>query len=69
MLDNMKIFGMGYSWGGFESLVVPFNCADYRTATKWNPEGLTIRLQIGLENVEDLMTDLRQGLDRLSAFR
>lgn len=66
MLDNMTIFGMGYSWGGFESLVIPFDCSSYRTVTQWAPGGLTIRIQIGLENMDDLKFDLRDGLDRLS---
>ncbi len=66
MLDNMRIFGMGYSWGGFESLVIPFDCSSYRTVTDWNPGGLTIRLQVGLEDLEDIKQDLRDGLDRLS---
>ncbi|QIQ22441.1 cystathionine beta-lyase [Zophobihabitans entericus] len=65
MLDNMSIFGMGFSWGGFESLVIPFNCAEYRTVTNWNPGGLTLRLQIGLEDVEDLKQDLAEGFKRL----
>ncbi|HFF8546632.1 TPA: cystathionine beta-lyase [Kluyvera cryocrescens] len=65
MLDNMGIFGMGYSWGGFESLIIPFNCADYRTATTWQPGGLTLRLQIGLEDMDDLQNDLAEGFDRL----
>lgn len=62
MLDNLSIFGMGYSWGGFESLVIPFDCREYRTATQWNPGGLTIRLQIGLEDLDDLKRDLEFGL-------
>jgi cystathionine beta-lyase len=66
MLDNMRIFGMGYSWGGFESLVIPFDCSTYRTVTNWNPGGLTIRLQVGLEDMDDLKQDLRDGLDRLA---
>ncbi len=65
MLDNMQLFSMGFSWGGFESLVIPFDCTNYRTATKWNPNGVTLRLQIGLESLDDLKTDLRLGLDRL----
>ncbi|WP_058911599.1 cystathionine beta-lyase [Entomohabitans teleogrylli] len=65
MLDSLEIFGMGYSWGGFESLIIPFDCSTYRTATTWNPGGLTIRLQIGLEDIDDLKRDLRQGLDKL----
>ncbi len=67
MLDHLSIFGMGYSWGGFESLIIPFDCREYRTATRWNPEGFALRLQIGLEEPDDLKADLRAGLDRLSA--
>jgi cystathionine beta-lyase len=61
MLNSLRLFGMGFSWGGFESLAIPFNCTDYRTATKWDPGGPTLRLHIGLENVEDLMADLDRG--------
>lgn len=67
MLDDLSVFAMGYSWGGFESLIIPFDCAAYRTATRWNPGGLALRLQIGLEDIDDLKADLRAGLDRLSA--
>ena len=67
MLDHLSVFGMGYSWGGFESLILPFDCSSYRTATRWNPGGFGLRLQIGLEDIEDLQADLREGLDRLSA--
>jgi cystathionine beta-lyase len=54
LLDTVKLFGLGYSWGGFESLIIPFDCSDYRTATKWSPGGPTLRLHIGLEHVDDL---------------
>src|SRR3954466_6256849 len=54
MLDGLSLFGMGYSWGGFESLVIPFNCATYRTATKWEPGGHALRFHIGLEDLDDL---------------
>lgn len=67
MLDGMELFGMGYSWGGFESLIIPFNCKNYRTATQWNPAGPTLRIQIGLEGLEDLKADLEAGFDRLRA--
>jgi cystathionine beta-lyase len=67
MLDSLKLFGMGYSWGGFESLIIPFDCAGYRTATRWAPGGPTLRLHIGLENVEDLKADLISGFQALSA--
>lgn len=66
MLDQMRIFGLGFSWGGFESLVIPFNCKDYRTATQWEPEGAGLRFQIGLEDMEDIMADLADGLGRLA---
>jgi cystathionine beta-lyase len=61
MLNSLKLFGMGYSWGGFESLAIPFDCADYRTATSWAPGGPTLRLHIGLENIDDLKADLERG--------
>ena len=61
MLDSLKLFGMGFSWGGFESLAIPFDCSEYRTATKWAPGGPTLRLHIGLENLDDLKADLDRG--------
>jgi cystathionine beta-lyase len=67
LLDAVKLFGMGYSWGGFESLVIPFDCASYRTATKWAPGGPSLRLHIGLENVEDLKADLERGFAAFNA--
>src|ERR1700736_587439 len=67
LLDTVKLFGMGYSWGGFESLVIPFDCDSYRTATKWAPGGPTLRLHIGLENVDDLKADLDRGFAALKA--
>ena len=66
LLDAVRLFGMGYSWGGFESLIIPFDCDSYRTATKWAPGGPTLRLHIGLENVDDLKADLDRGF---AAFR
>lgn len=67
-LDGLELFGMGYSWGGFESLVIPFDCATYRTATRWNPAGPALRFHIGLEDVEDLLQDLDEGFARLRAI-
>jgi cysteine-S-conjugate beta-lyase len=67
LLDSVKLFGMGYSWGGFESLIIPFDCDLYRTATKWAPGGPTLRLHIGLENVDDLKADLERGFAALKA--
>jgi cystathionine beta-lyase len=67
LLDTVKLFGMGYSWGGFESLIIPFDCSDYRTATKWSPGGPTLRLHIGLEHVDDLKADLARGFAAFNA--
>jgi cystathionine beta-lyase len=65
MLDGLELFGMGYSWGGFESLVIPFDCAAYRTATAWRPGGHALRFHIGLEDLDDLKADLDAGFARL----
>jgi len=65
MLDGLGLFGMGYSWGGFESLVIPFDCSTYRTATQWNPGGHALRFHIGLEDLDDLKRDLDAGFARL----
>ena len=67
MLDGLELFGMGYSWGGYESLVIPFDCASYRSATRWQPEGPTLRFSIGLEDPADLQRDLDTGFARLRA--
>jgi cystathionine beta-lyase len=67
MLDSLKLFGMGFSWGGFESLVIPFDCSTYRTATRWAPEGPTLRFHIGLESTADLKADLDQGFAALAS--
>ncbi|MGP9812901.1 cystathionine beta-lyase [Rhodopseudomonas sp. NSM] len=69
LLDNVKLFGMGYSWGGFESLAIPFDCASYRTATAWNPGGPALRLHIGLESTDDLKADLERGFAAFNAAR
>jgi cystathionine beta-lyase len=66
MLDGLKLFGMGYSWGGFESLIIPFDAKNYRTATTFDPGGPCLRLQIGLEDVADLKADLEAGFARLT---
>ncbi len=59
--DNLELFGMGSSWGGYESLAIPADPSDNRTATKWAPAGPLIRLHIGLENPLDLIADLEKG--------
>jgi cystathionine beta-lyase len=64
-LDALTLFGMGFSWGGYESLIIMFDCADYRSATPWNPGGPTLRLHVGLEDVADLTADLDRGFAAL----
>ncbi|WP_020176501.1 cystathionine beta-lyase [Methyloferula stellata] len=66
-LDGLELFGMGFSWGGFESLVIPFDCKTYRTATPWAPQGPALRFSIGLEDIEDLKADLAAGFERMHA--
>ena len=65
MLDGMRIFGMGWSWGGFESLIIPTWPERLRTVTTWNPGGPCLRLAIGLEDPQDLIDDLDDGFARL----
>jgi cystathionine beta-lyase len=68
-LDGLKLFGIGASWGGFESLAIPFDCAAIRTATHWAPGGPTVRFHIGLEDVDDLIGDLERGFAAFAAAR
>jgi cysteine-S-conjugate beta-lyase len=68
-MDELALFGMGFSWGGFESLVILFDCAEYRTATKWAPGGPTLRFHIGLEDPGDLIADLERGFAALAAAK
>ncbi|ABN78679.1 cystathionine beta-lyase [Cereibacter sphaeroides] len=65
MFDGLSLFGMGSSWGGFESLLVPSNPSVYRTATTWTPGGQTVRIHVGLEDPADLIAELRAAFDRL----
>jgi cystathionine beta-lyase len=66
MIDSLAYFGLGFSWGGFESLILPTTGAIHRSATQWRPDGPTLRLHIGLEDADDLIADLVQGLERLA---
>lgn len=68
MLDGLELFGLGYSWGGFESLAIVADPRKYRTATTWDEPGHLVRLNIGLEDPRDLIADLADGLDRFTAF-
>ena len=67
MLDDMDLFGMGFSWGGFESLIMPYPRIKRATDAE-PPDGLLIRLHIGLEDVEDLKQDLTKAFERLQNF-
>ncbi|WP_030540355.1 cystathionine beta-lyase [Sphingobium sp. DC-2] len=69
LIDGLDHFGIGYSWGGFESLALPVDPARHRTATRWEAEGPAVRLNIGLEDPADLIADLEQGLARFRAAR
>ena len=66
LLDTLSLFGLGFSWGGFESLAVPVNLSD-RTIRKAPAEGPVIRLQVGLEDVADLKRDLEAGFTAAAA--
>jgi cystathionine beta-lyase len=65
MLNGMRLFGMGWSWGGFESLIIPTYPERIRSATTWHAEGPCLRLHIGLEDADDLIADLADGFARL----
>jgi cystathionine beta-lyase len=67
LIDGLHHFGIGFSWGGYESLVLPVDPAPIRSATSWAAQGPMIRLQIGLEDPDDLITDLGEGLERFAA--
>jgi cystathionine beta-lyase len=66
-LDGLELFGMGASFGGFESLIIPVTLGRTRTATAWTEPGPLLRLHVGLENPTDLIADLEQGFARLEA--
>lgn len=61
LIDGMKLFGLGASWGGYESLVTPAAMTQARTVTDWSARGPIIRLHIGLEDPADLIADLAQA--------
>ena len=67
MLEGMRIFEMGYSWGGFESLIIPQHPLSERTAVPFAESGTLLRLSIGLEAAEHLAEDLADGLARLNS--
>ena len=66
MLNGLELFGMGWSWGGYESLIIPADPAKYRSATNWDGSGPLLRIQTGLEDPDDLIADLALGFERLN---
>lgn len=66
LIDGLKLFGVGYSWGGYESLLLPTNPKSIRKARPWTETGYLLRIHAGLEDQNDLIDDLAQGLDRLT---
>jgi cystathionine beta-lyase len=60
-VDALEFFGIGYSWGGFESLALPVQPKKYRSVVHWDKPGTLIRLQIGLEDTDDLIADIDQA--------
>ena len=65
MLNNLKLFNMGYSWGGYESLILPVNPEKIRDTYKWNHMDLTLRIHAGLEDPDDLINDLKDNFNIL----
>jgi len=64
IIDALQLFGIGFSWGGFESLALLVHPEQNRSATAWNEKNGVIRLQIGLEDCDDLINDLKQALEQ-----
>lgn len=69
MLDGLEYFGMGFSWGGFESLLIPTAPGKIRSATRWTVPGQAMRMHVGLEDPDDLIADLEAGFARMNATR
>lgn len=66
-IDGLELFGLGYSWGGFESLIIPFDPRKLHTASTWKYTGQCLRLHIGLEHPADIIADLEKAFERLRA--
>ncbi len=65
-IDGLELYGIGASWGGYESLILLTDPAVSRTATRWDPAGPTLRIHAGLEHSDDLIADLEAGFARLA---
>lgn len=68
-VDQLELFSMGYSWGGYESLCLPVVLGDNRTAKPWVEDGNLFRLHIGFEGIDDLKADLTAGMERYARAR
>ncbi|WP_093316035.1 cystathionine beta-lyase [Sphingomonas jatrophae] len=69
LIDGLRHFGIGFSWGGYESLALPIDPTPIRSATRWTAAGPAVRLHIGLEDPADLIDDLAEGLARFRKAR
>jgi len=67
LVDHLEFYGLGYSWGGYESLIMFYDPTKMRTATTWDALGPTIRIHAGLEDPDDLIADLERGFERFNA--
>lgn len=66
LVDHLEFYGLGYSWGGYESLIMFYDPSKMRTATTWDEPGPTIRIHAGLEDPDDLIADLERGFERFN---
>ncbi|MNP46731.1 Cystathionine beta-lyase MetC [compost metagenome] len=69
LLDNLSLFSIGYSWGGYESLAMIANPSLVRSETAWEVEGHLVRLHIGLESPHDLIEDLELGFSKYNSLK
>ena len=68
MLNNLKLFNMGYSWGGYESLILPIQPEKLRDTYKWKNDCGTLRIHVGLEDPDDLINDLKDNINILKGI-
>jgi cysteine-S-conjugate beta-lyase len=66
-VEALQLFGLGYSWGGYESLALPADPSRSRTATRYEARGALVRLHVGLEDPDDLIADLARGFEAMEA--
>lgn len=68
-VDGLELYGIGASWGGYESLIMPIHLDGVRTVIEWPHGGPAFRIHAGLENIDDLIADMAAGFDRLARAR